>query len=36
MPFEERRIISHSSGSIEGELSQELALFSLTIPILSR
>ncbi len=25
MPFEERRIISHSSGGIEGELSRELA-----------
>jgi 2,3-bisphosphoglycerate-independent phosphoglycerate mutase len=36
MPFEERRIISHSSGSIEGELSQELALYLFNHPILSR
>jgi 2,3-bisphosphoglycerate-independent phosphoglycerate mutase len=32
MPFEERRIISHSSGSIEGELSQELALYLFNHP----
>jgi len=32
MPFDERRIISHSSGGIEGDLSQELALYLFNHP----
>ena len=32
MPFDDRRIMSHSSGSIEGELSQELALYLFNHP----
>jgi 2,3-bisphosphoglycerate-independent phosphoglycerate mutase len=32
MPFEERRIISHSSGGIDGELSKELAEYLFSHP----
>ncbi len=32
MPFEERRVISHSSGGIEGELSRELAEYLFEHP----